>query len=489
MSHWDDDKLERKASALFLTNYLTKRYDIVSKKGQPDSLVMGFRAEWGSGKTYFVTRWAKDLADLNYPVVYFDAWFNDFTEDPLIGFIASLEKDLKEHFKKIPKAQKLFEEATSIAKKLIKPAGFLISAIAAKQLTGYAVGDLREALGDVGVNGSTVDELVTEYSKALLKEHREKQDLIQSFKNKLQSLVDQLTKESNIQLPIIIFVDELDRCRPTYAIELLESIKHLFGVAGIYFVISTNTEQLGHSICSVYGEKFDSERYLKRFFEQEYLLAPPDTFQFCAFLFERPILSALEQKKTFYISHQNFHKDQFLGVVELSKLCAAFDLHLRDIEQICLTLEAVLVNWPEGERIHYTYLLCLIITKHISSATFQRIYANSLSVTELDKFLNQKLKSDVKLKTYQHKDSFNQTPAEFTVQQVFSAYINATRLNTQQLNESNDYKTFTGSINGAIANDSARGWSGSPPMSIVTQYPKRVAEAGQLHIGLSTDAP
>jgi KAP family P-loop domain. len=68
-NNWSEDKLERKEIASFLTNYLTKRYSITSQRDKPDSLVMSFRADWGFGKTFFLNRWAKDLKDLDYPVV------------------------------------------------------------------------------------------------------------------------------------------------------------------------------------------------------------------------------------------------------------------------------------------------------------------------------------------------------------------------------------------------------------------------------------
>jgi len=58
---------------------------------------------------------------------------------------------------------------------------------------------------------------------------------------------------------MFILIDELDRCRPTYAIELLENIKHLFDIEGLYFIIATDSTQLSYSINAVYGNKFASE--------------------------------------------------------------------------------------------------------------------------------------------------------------------------------------------------------------------------------------
>lgn len=56
------------------------------------------------------------------------------------------------------------------------------------------------------------------------------------------------------ELPAFIFIDELDRCRPSYAVEMLETIKHIFDISGVVFVVATDTEQLQHAVKVVYGE-------------------------------------------------------------------------------------------------------------------------------------------------------------------------------------------------------------------------------------------
>jgi hypothetical protein len=64
----------------------------------------------------------------------------------------------------------------------------------------------------------------------------------------------------------VILIDELDRCRPTYAIEMLEAIKHWFCVPNVVFVLAMDREQLSHSIRAVYGQGFDVDGYFLRFF-------------------------------------------------------------------------------------------------------------------------------------------------------------------------------------------------------------------------------
>ena len=81
--------------------------------------------------------------------------------------------------------------------------------------------------------------------------------------------------EANENLPLIVAIDELDRCRPSYAIELLEVAKHLFAVDHVVFVLAVNCEQLAHSVKALYGNDFDAEGYLRRFFDVDCQLPEP----------------------------------------------------------------------------------------------------------------------------------------------------------------------------------------------------------------------
>ena len=67
--------------------------------------------------------------------------------------------------------------------------------------------------------------------------------------------------------PLVVIIDELDRCRPTFAIECLERIKHVFAVEGVVFVLGVYCDQLAESIRAVYGQGFDSHGYLGKFID------------------------------------------------------------------------------------------------------------------------------------------------------------------------------------------------------------------------------
>lgn len=106
---------------------------------------------------------------------------------------------------------------------------------------------------------------------------------ISEFKDSLEKFVAQ-TKEDR---PVVFIIDELDRCRPNYAVELLEQLKHLFSVPGIVFVLSIDKIQLGNAVRGFYGsELIDSDEYLRRFVDVEYSIPEPDAKLFCKYLYD-----------------------------------------------------------------------------------------------------------------------------------------------------------------------------------------------------------
>ncbi len=76
---------------------------------------------------------------------------------------------------------------------------------------------------------------------------------------------------------LVVFIDELDRCKPTFAVEMLESIKHYFDDDRFIFVMSINKSQLIHTISRYYGDGFDSNLYLNKFYDMNIQLPPADT--------------------------------------------------------------------------------------------------------------------------------------------------------------------------------------------------------------------
>ena len=110
---------------------------------------------------------------------------------------------------------------------------------------------------------SLIDESLASYQK--------EKGVIRQFKSTLKETVDSLDADK-FKLPVVVIVDELDRCRPSSAVELVEVVKHLFSVDGVVFVLGLNTTQLAHSVSALYGSKFDGRTYLNRFIDLDLTL-------------------------------------------------------------------------------------------------------------------------------------------------------------------------------------------------------------------------
>lgn len=148
---WKDDKLKRKNDADYLSTYLiSKHKQDISDDSNISSFVLNINAEWGFGKTYFIKNLADDLSKNNHPVVYFDAWKNDFSKEPLLAIISTINEQLTPYFhKKIDKknsekVQNSLKKWFESGKILLAPSLPILLGILAKKLSGMTIDELDE---------------------------------------------------------------------------------------------------------------------------------------------------------------------------------------------------------------------------------------------------------------------------------------------------------------------------------------------------------
>jgi len=225
-----------------------------------DPLVLALDSPWGSGKTTFVKLWRAYLKkELSVQSIYFNAWETDYAEDPLIVLVSELNKWLKANNESA--ATDFLEKAKKVLPSIIKQTA--IAAIKAVTLNSVDGEKFDRVVSDA--TGNITGDLIDDFNKQA--------DSIEKFKDIITTALKILPDG---QKNLIIFIDELDRCRPTYAIELLERIKHLFSIEQLVFILSTDTIQLTHSIRAVYGNGFDAKKYLQRFIDLDYALKKPE---------------------------------------------------------------------------------------------------------------------------------------------------------------------------------------------------------------------
>lgn len=233
-------------------------------KCQESSCALALNGRWGTVKTFFVRQTEmyinasnfqskmsdekkntikKALAIKDYPndtfAIYYDAWKNDNDTDPIFSLICEITKQVDEDF-----SIEKFGVSDFIALSVS-----IVDAIVGTNFKGLTeLGQKEDAFGKF-LNQKDTEKLISEFFSKLLPERGNR---------------------------LVIFVDELDRCKPTYAIRLLEQIKHYMMDDRITFVFSVNFEQLQHTIKCYYGAEFDASRYLDRFFDLRMELPPID---------------------------------------------------------------------------------------------------------------------------------------------------------------------------------------------------------------------
>ena len=254
---WEGDLWDRKRLGIQLTNYVDRLQC---------GAVLALDARWGEGKTWFVRHWQKHLEDENHNVIYLDAFANDYLDDLFLTIAAEISQAFKSSDNIDDADVNSFNEKT--ASVLISLAAILPVIAAKAGLHWIGLGGAGEALQEVYKDGKDVYDSVSDEITGKLKEHIEKKienhhlekETIQDFKKELNQLADKLEK------PLVFIIDELDRCRPDFAIRLIERIKHFFDIPKIVFVLVMNKPQLLQSVKSFYG--YDSEMngdYLEKF--------------------------------------------------------------------------------------------------------------------------------------------------------------------------------------------------------------------------------
>src|SRR5690606_22631130 len=119
-----------------------------------------------------------------------------------------------------------------------------------------------------------IENVIDRSSKKLINAFKRQSASSELFRVKLGRVVEQLHISTGALM--FVLVDELDRCRPSYAVALLERVKHLFDAPRVVFVFATDSGQLRHSISGAYGPGFDGFGYLGRFFDRTYKFPQPN---------------------------------------------------------------------------------------------------------------------------------------------------------------------------------------------------------------------
>lgn len=245
--------------------------------------VIAIDGEWGSGKTYFVhqVKWLLDSASENidddiktvlnstspkldniighkYKLFYYDAWKHDKSNNPFFTLLRSMILTFGgiDYFKK----------EMGFIKSLLKGASHIV-----KGVTPIDVESIFEGTKTLcGINDED------QFSEL---------EFIEQMDVQVNSFLDYICEGQYEKL--VIFIDELDRCKPSFAVELLEIIKHYFNHDKVIFVLSTNLSEFQHCIKQYYGEGFNGWKYLDRFIDLRLTLPTISTEDYYKYLWQK----------------------------------------------------------------------------------------------------------------------------------------------------------------------------------------------------------
>lgn len=283
-----------------------------------DSCSIALDGNWGSGKTFFVKQCKMVLDAYNQHIkeigqedrenitntcsklseyslselqpqvcVYYDAWQNDNDDDPILSLVYAILNSVDSDFS--------FKDTS-----YIKKAASIMEFFSGKSWTQLIDNLKNESLLDGLREAKEVEQLVNEFLESLLPEKGNR---------------------------LVVFIDELDRCKPSYAVRLLERIKHYFSNDKITFVFSINTNELQHTIKKYYGNDFDGFRYLDRFFDLRVTLPPANLEKFYRNLNFKNGLNTFDIICDAVIKVYHFELREIAKYIRLTKIAAYTPTH------------------------------------------------------------------------------------------------------------------------------------------------------------------
>ncbi|MDO9004587.1 MAG: P-loop NTPase fold protein [Aquabacterium sp.] len=331
------DAFERAELAKRLTGFLTRL---------PDGGVIAIDAPWGEGKTWFGRHWHASLLNEKYRTIYIDCFQRDYVEDPFLMIAGELVELTK--LNKSKTVGSLLKTGTKLGATLLPTAAKIAVNSAGHWLLGKTdlADDLAKAISDLENDAaSKLEDLISKR----LSSYEDDKKTVENFKDTLE----EFSKEK--EEPVIIFLDELDRCRPDFAVKTVERIKHFFEVPGIVFVLLMNRKQLAAAVEGIYGSRIDSNAYLAKFVQLSLNLpkklgaeehSPDDNKKHCEATLSRYRLLGPSGRSDF--------------VSDFGSIATLLKMSLRDVENGValysfahpLNQSEVVAAWPIALKIH-----------------------------------------------------------------------------------------------------------------------------------------
>lgn len=362
-----DDVLQRKQFGESLS-YLVAR--------STDALVISLDGKWGEGKTTFVKMWQGLLKDSGIPSIYIDAFQSDYTDDAFISIASAITSYVDQHSNEPQNSYDFKEKAMKVGVRLLSWTTKI--GIKAATLGAIKESDI-ETLSEIGNDiADETSQAIAELVNARLSAHNKETELIRSFRDSLSSLPPKLIDNESGRLVVII--DELDRCKPSFAVEVLEKIKHLFSVENVVFLLVMHKQQLEEAIKSVYGNNIDAHTYLQKFINVETSIPKRTNDQYNSDV-------VTYSKKLLELHEITTWGDDRNIIDSLTPLAHHFELSLRQLEKVFTNLAIIYSTSGEKHLRLVPVIVFIAVIKVINPDIFSKLLSRKISFSNLSEQL------------------------------------------------------------------------------------------------------
>jgi len=375
---WADDLLGRRLEAQLIVDYLQCAVKHRLDREDMRAFTLAIDTGYGAGKSFFLRRLSRHL-EITHPVAFIDAWADDLSDEPFVAIAATLQRalaPLTDDPTVKEKIANVFAKAGELAK--VVSAGIVRRGLATLisesgvEAASAVLSDAPDAVREAGKAAAAIgDDVATtafrgvssdRFMKDRIEEFEARKAAVADLKRNLETLIASL-RETELSPPIVIVIDELDRCRPNYAIKVLEEIKHLFDVPGLVFIFGMHGEQLAHSVSAAYGSGFSGGAYLRRFVSRRYVLREPNLEPLVTLLLKRSGLSSSRQLSSYFrVTAQGFSEDTPSLEVLVTRYVQMYGLAARDAYGVVETLQTS-AALAEGQTLYLPYLLPLVMSR------------------------------------------------------------------------------------------------------------------------------
>ena len=335
---------------------------IANQCGNPSGYSFAIDGEWGCGKTWILTELENQLledSEHKYLIFHYNAWENDFYEEPLVAILSVIISEIEKIYKK----EQIIDGINS---KLAETALFLLKNLAISFVNTTVQNKIGVDFRDV-VN----DLKDIKNAKSELKNIEKQVDTFLPLKKGIETIKNQLSEFSK-HATIVFVVDELDRCLPEYAIKVLERLHHICNDLSVIQILAINKKNLAESICKVFGKNFSEKENINAWQE---LFADKYLQKFVDVVIPLPngklenkldILNGLENNFTPYIRTNNSGQeliklDENYLANFISKLMNGVERRLQEkiFKQVLLCHKITLQSGVEFEKEQITYAILI----------------------------------------------------------------------------------------------------------------------------------